>query len=130
MKLLGRRKEAVYTVTDAPRPYSEEIDARRRRYLFWMGIRTLCFVLAIVLVLVLHGTARVVAFFAVALPAIFLPMITVVFANAGREPGGGRFDTYDPAQEDREQLEASQREASQSTAYPDAERSSETPRQG
>lgn len=96
-------------MTDAARPYSEDIDARRRRYLFWMAVRTACFILAIVLVLVLNGTARVVAFFVVAIPAIFLPMLTVVFANAGREPSGGRFETYDPARDQVEELDESER---------------------
>lgn len=92
-------------MTDAARPYSEDIDARRKRYLFWMGVRTACFILAIVLVLVLDGQARVIAFFAVALPAIVLPLFTVIFANAGREPAGARFATYDP---DSRQLTAPQ----------------------
>ncbi|MGH3094392.1 MAG: DUF3099 domain-containing protein [Streptosporangiales bacterium] len=103
MKLRGRRSKRAVPVTDAARPYSEDIDARRRRYLFWMAVRTVCFALAIILVLVLNGTARVIAFFVVAIPAIFLPMLTVVFANAGREPSGGRFETYDP---EGNQLEA------------------------
>lgn len=105
MKLRGRKSKRAVPVTDAARPYSEDIDARRRRYLFWMAVRTVCFALAIILVLVLNGTARVIAFFAVALPAIFLPMLTVVYANAGREPSGGRFDTYDPDGPDGNQLE-------------------------
>lgn len=97
MRIPGRKRDDdVFSVTDAARPYSEDIDARRRRYLFWMAIRTLCFILAIVLVLTLHGQARVIAFFAVALPAIFLPMLSVVFANAGREPHGQRFAEYQP----------------------------------
>lgn len=64
--------------------------------MFWMAVRTVCFILAIVLVLVLDGQARVIAFFAVALPAIVLPVLTVIFANAGREPAGDRFATYQP----------------------------------
>lgn len=64
--------------------------------MFWMAVRTACFILAIVLVLVLDGQARVIAFFTVALPAIVLPLFTVIFANAGREPAGERFATYDP----------------------------------
>lgn len=96
MKLRGHRSKRAVPVTDAARPYSEDIDARRKRYLFWMAVRTLCFILAIALVLTLHGTARLIAFVAVAIPAIFLPLVTVVFANAGREPSGGRFEAYDP----------------------------------
>ncbi|HEX6447050.1 MAG TPA: DUF3099 domain-containing protein [Streptosporangiales bacterium] len=111
MRIPGRKSKAdVFSVTDAARPYSEDIDARRRRYLFWMAVRTVCFILAIVLVLTLHGEARVIAFFAVALPAIFLPMLTVVFANAGREPHGQRFAEYQP--ERGEVTEAPERDES------------------
>ena len=55
MKGIFRRRpsEAVYTVTDARRPMSEDIDYRERRYLITMGIRTLCFLLSIVFALTL-----------------------------------------------------------------------------
>lgn len=96
MRIPGRRHSAVYTVTDAQRPHSEDIDQRRKKYIFWMGVRTACFILAIVLVISLDGQARLIAFFAVAVPAIVLPMFTVISANAGKEPSGGRFETYDP----------------------------------
>ena len=86
----------MYTVTDAQRPHSEDIDQRRKKYIFWMAVRTACFILAIVLVISLDGQARLIAFFAVAVPAIVLPMFTVISANAGKEPSGGRFETYDP----------------------------------
>lgn len=96
MRIPGRKRATVYTVTDAPRPHSEDLDDRRKKYIFWMAVRTLCFILAIVLVIVLDGQARLIAFFAVALPAIVLPMFTVISANAGREPTGARFATYEP----------------------------------
>lgn len=96
MRIPGRKRDTVYTVTDAARPHSEDLDERRRKYIFWMAVRTVCFILAIVLVVVLEGQARLIAFFAVALPAIVLPMFTVISANAGKEPSGGRFETYEP----------------------------------
>ena len=104
MRIPGRRQATVYTVTDAARPHSEDIDERRKKYIFWMAVRTVCFILAIVLVIVLDGQARVIAFFAVALPAIVLPMFTVISANAGKEPTGPRFAPYEPP---RQQIDPS-----------------------
>lgn len=83
VRVIPRRRADVYTVTDAHRPLSEDIDHRQRRYLLSMGIRTLCFVLAVILAS-LHA-----AWWAIALPlvgALILPYISVVFANGGREP--------------------------------------------
>lgn len=68
----------VHQITAARRGLSEDIDARTRRYLISMGVRTVCFLLAIVAT----GWLR----WAFLAGAIFLPYISVVFANAGREP--------------------------------------------
>ncbi|MFD0854719.1 DUF3099 domain-containing protein [Actinomadura adrarensis] len=70
-------------MTNAPRPMSEDIRYRQRRYLISMGIRTGCFVAAI-LSAVAGAPLVVVLLFVVG--AIFLPYISVVFANGGREP--------------------------------------------
>ncbi|TDD95811.1 DUF3099 domain-containing protein [Actinomadura rubrisoli] len=78
----GRRPE-VYTVTDAPRPMSEDIGHRQRRYLVSMGIRTGCFVAA-VLTAMAGAPLWLVGLLVVG--ALFLPYISVVFANGGREP--------------------------------------------
>jgi len=67
---------------------SEDIDYRQRRYLISMGIRTAC----VLLVVVLPNPWR---WFAAA-GAIFLPYISVVFANGGREPDNTRFQDYTP----------------------------------
>ncbi|WP_018656479.1 DUF3099 domain-containing protein [Actinomadura flavalba] len=91
MKVNPRRVADVHTVTDAPRPLSLDIASRQRRYLMSMGIRTGCFLAAIL-------TAVAGAPFAVVLGlvlgAVFLPYVAVVVANAGREPvARGSFGT-------------------------------------
>ena len=73
----------VYTVTDAPKPMSEDIGHRQRRYLISMGIRTGCF-LGAVFAGVLSAPLWVVGLLVVG--AVFLPYISVIFANGGREP--------------------------------------------
>jgi hypothetical protein len=91
-----RPPEAVYTVTDARRPMSEDIGYRERRYLITMGVRTLCFVLSIVFALTLGRLGMILAFVAL-IGAVVLPYIAVVFANGGREPdSAARFAPYEP----------------------------------
>jgi len=73
---------------------SADIRYRQRRYLIMMGIRLVCFVIAVV-VFVNHGG------WLAAIPAvgaIAIPYFAVVFANGGREPAGRRqgFQGYDP----------------------------------
>ncbi len=70
-------REPVYQITGARRGVREDVDSRTRRYLVSMGVRTVCFILAVVT----HGWLRW-AFIALAL---ILPYLSVVFANAGRE---------------------------------------------
>jgi len=78
-----RPESAIYTVTDAPRPMSEDIGYRQRRYLVSMGIRTGCFIAA---VLVAMAGAPLWLVGLLVAGALFLPYISVVFANGGREP--------------------------------------------
>jgi len=52
-----------------------------RRYLVSMGIRTVCFVLAVVAIVLLHWT---VIGWALVVAAVVLPYIAVVMANATR----------------------------------------------
>lgn len=73
---LARREPPAALVTDAERSRYDDHRERVRRYLISMGIRTLCFVLAVSL---LTGVARLIA---IAL-AVVLPWFAVVFANAG-----------------------------------------------
>jgi hypothetical protein len=72
--------EPVYRITGARRSHLEETHQRMVRYLVSMGVRTLCFVLAIIV----HGPVRWVLVGA----AVLLPYLAVVFANAGRERTG------------------------------------------
>jgi Flp pilus assembly protein TadB len=78
-RLLHRRsaREPVYQISGARRGIREDVNSRTRRYLVSMGIRTVCFVLAVVT----HGWLR---WTFVAL-ALLLPYLSVVFANGGRE---------------------------------------------
>jgi Protein of unknown function (DUF3099) len=71
-------QEPVYQITSARRGVRDDVDGRTRRYLISMGVRTACFLGAVVagdgwLRWVLIGGALV------------LPYVAVVFANAGRE---------------------------------------------
>jgi hypothetical protein len=75
---LRRDKAPVYRITAARRGLSEDVDYRERRYAITMGIRTVCFILAIVT----HGPLR----FVMIAAALVVPYLAVVFANAGREP--------------------------------------------
>lgn len=67
----------VHRVTSARAGVREDVGSRTRRYLISMGIRTVCFVLAVVA----DGWLRWVLVFL----AIVLPYLSVVFANGGRE---------------------------------------------
>jgi hypothetical protein len=67
-------EQPVYSVTGVRRGASDDLAQRQRRYLISMGIRTLCFVLAVVT----HGPIRWVFVAA----AVVLPYIAVVMANA------------------------------------------------
>ncbi|HYN28393.1 MAG TPA: DUF3099 domain-containing protein [Dermatophilaceae bacterium] len=64
------------SVTTAPAPASDDSEARIRRYLLTMGIRTTCFILMVVF----DGWLR----WTFAAGAAFLPYVAVLFANARR----------------------------------------------
>lgn len=66
-----------FSITSAPKSLKSDLAGRQRRYLISMIIRTLCFLLTVVL----PSPYR---WFALA-GAMFLPYIAVVIANAGRE---------------------------------------------
>ena len=82
----GARAQQVHLVTQARRPMSEDIRYRQHRYLLMMGIRTLCFAIAIVL-FVAHLRWLVLV---PAVGAIIIPYVAVIFANGGREPDNTR----------------------------------------
>jgi hypothetical protein len=87
------RPPSVHMVTQARRSLSDDIAYRQRRYLLMMGIRALCFVIAVVLFVNHFGWLAAIP----ALAAIFIPYFAVVFANGGREPDNTRgFMEYQP----------------------------------
>jgi hypothetical protein len=89
----GRGRSRVHVVTQARRSLSDDISFRQRRYLLMMGIRAVCFVIAVVMFVNHLGWLAAIP----ALGAIFIPYFAVVFANGGREPGNTRgFMEYQP----------------------------------
>ena len=67
--------EAV-RITTAPRSRADDIASRQKRYIYSMGLRTVCFVGAVVV-----GSGWLMWAFLIG--AIFLPYVAVVMANAG-----------------------------------------------
>jgi DUF3099 family protein len=65
---------------------SEDIRYRQNRYLIMMGIRTLCFIAAILMFVNHLGWLAGIP----AVGALFIPYFAVVFANGGREPDNVR----------------------------------------
>jgi hypothetical protein len=87
------RRPSVHVVTQAHRSLSEDITYRQRRYLLMMGIRSVCFAIAVVLFINHFGWLTAIP----AVGAIFIPYFAVVFANGGREPDNTRgFMEYRP----------------------------------
>ena len=87
------RRPPVHMVTQAHRSLSDDIAYRQRRYLLMMGIRAICFVIAVVLFVNHFGWLAAIP----AVGAIFIPYFAVVFANGGREPDNVRgFMEYRP----------------------------------
>ena len=74
----------MFSVTGLPASLKDDRHDRMRRYLLSMGIRTLCFVLAVVALGVLHWT---VVGWGLVIAAVILPYIAVVIANATRSQG-------------------------------------------
>ncbi len=77
----SRHPQAV-RITTAPASRADDISARQRRYVLSMGVRTLCFVGAIV---VGDGWVRWVLVAA----ALILPYVAVVMANASNSKPDG-----------------------------------------
>ena len=87
------QRDSVHLVTQARRSLSEDISYRQRRYLLMMGIRALCFAIALILYTNHFGWLAAIP----AMGAIFIPYFAVVFANGGREPDNTRgFMEYQP----------------------------------
>lgn len=71
----------VPSITTAPEPLAEDIARRQTRYLIQMGIRVVCFVLAVVT----WGHLPVWVSIVFIVGAVVLPYFAVIGANAGRE---------------------------------------------
>jgi hypothetical protein len=92
------RRERAQLVTEARLSKSADIAYRERRYLIMMGIRLVCFVIAVVLFI--NGAGWLTALPAVG--AIIIPYFAVIFANGGREPNSAKsFRAYEPRLPDR-----------------------------
>ena len=78
MRTQRRPVEPVYQITGVAPGLDEDLAGRARRYAYSMGLRSCCFVAAVVA----EGWLRWTFVFL----AIVLPYIAVVLANAGREP--------------------------------------------
>jgi hypothetical protein len=70
-------QEPIYQITSARPGVRDDVDYRTRRYLISMGIRTVCFLGAVVA----DGWLR----WVLVAGALVLPYVSVVFANGGRE---------------------------------------------
>lgn len=73
--------DEVFDITSAQKPLSTDLPARQRRYFISMMIRTVCFILMVIL----PSPYRWIAL----LGAAGLPYFAVVIANAGRETISG-----------------------------------------
>jgi len=74
------KEDEIFDITSAPKGLGADQAARQKRYFISMMVRTLCFILTVIL----PSPFR---WFALA-GAVFLPYIAVVVANAGRETVG------------------------------------------
>lgn len=86
----------MFAVTGLPTSIRDDQAGRMRRYLLSTGIRTACFLLAVLTLTVLHWT--VVGWVMVA-GAVVLPYIAVVAANATRSQGRAQISPRPPDEE-------------------------------
>jgi len=91
-----RREQQVFTITTAAESHSDELGGREKRYAISMGIRTICFLLAVVF----SGPLR----WVFVAGAVFLPYTSVILANAGVRRRGVGMEAFDPDQQ-RPELE-------------------------
>jgi hypothetical protein len=96
----SRRSEQVFAVTGLPASLGDDQGQRMRRYLVSMGIRTACFVLAVVALAVLHWT---VVGWVLVTAAVVLPYIAVVAANARRSQASAALPPVTPTDAAAEQ---------------------------
>ena len=94
-RMSGRRstrRDHTHVVTEARLSRSEEINQRERRYLVMMGLRVVCFVIAVVAFLNDAGRYALIP----AAGAITLPYFAVVVANSRATSAGSGFRPYEP----------------------------------
>lgn len=91
---MARKDPDAVRITTATRSRSADIAARQRRYLISMGIRTVCFVVALVSI----GHWFMWVFIAASL---VLPYVAVVMANAGASPDPGAPEPFGPDESHR-----------------------------
>ena len=87
---MGRKDVDAVRITSATRSRSDDIRGRQRRYLISMGIRTACFVLAVLTM----GIPWLMWVFIAA--SFLLPYVAVVMANAGVSPDPGGPEPFGP----------------------------------
>ena len=92
------REPVVQSVTSVPESLADEQAARIKRYLLTMGVRTVCFILAVVTGT--QGAPWWVWLFFVIL-AVVLPYIAVVMANAVRPRPAGSAAPVTPGRHER-----------------------------
>jgi len=90
----------VHQITDAGVALSDDQIGRTRKYLWSMGLRTICFVGAVVA----PSPWRWIMVAA----ALFLPYLAVVVANAGRERSDGQNVSFVEVRHDHKALERGQ----------------------
>ena len=83
----SERKEEAVSIASAQKSLSQDQSGRARRYFISMMIRTLCFILTVVL----PSPYRWVALSG----ALLLPYVAVIVANAGRETVKGNTVFFD-----------------------------------
>jgi hypothetical protein len=89
---MARRRTEPIRITTATRSHSADLWSREKRYMITMGIRTACFLIAI-LSFVANGP-RVVTW-AFVIGSLVLPYIAVVMANAGSSPDPANLQPFD-----------------------------------
>jgi len=80
------KKVVTASVSDVGQSLSKDQSSRAKRYFFSMMVRTLCFILAVILPSPYRWFAL--------LGAVLLPYVAVVVANAGRESIRDRSTIY------------------------------------
>jgi hypothetical protein len=89
---MPRREPEPVRITTATTGHSADIRYRQRRYLISMGVRTVCFVLAVVF---RHVQPLMWTFIAA---SFVLPYVAVVMANAGSTADPGALEQFEPTE--------------------------------